>query len=45
MLKQINFSPFQPVIPSRSPKPSGLVKDSGKVTVTKVYDFAGESVR
>lgn len=25
-------------------KPGGLVKDSGKITVTKVYDFAGESV-
>lgn len=34
----------RPVISSRSPRPSGLVKDSGKVTVTKVYDFAGEAV-
>lgn len=25
-------------------KPGGLVKDSVKITVTKVYDFAGESV-
>ena len=41
----VYFSTFQPVISSRSPRPSGLVKDSGKVTVTKVYDFAGEAVR
>lgn len=34
----------RPVISSGSPRPSGLVKDGGKITVTKVFDFAGEAV-
>ena len=45
MNPDFNFMKFQPIISSGSPRPSGLVKDGGKITVTKVFDFAGEAVR